>query len=190
VASHRFSGRILDKPLAISDVLPTLPSPIQGSIPIKGGNLSALYVVDGQRINRTMFVATYGSLQANMFESVEILRQSDAFAIYGMAGFYGAYVFKTKKFTGIELPDASIQLYTPEGYCIRKEFYMPEYNNQEARQNPLPDLRTTIYWNPVIRTDEAGKAAVRFFTADNVTSYSYILEGIGDKKTGFQMNNR
>ena len=63
--------------------------------------------------------------------------------------------------------------------------YMPAYDNPEIRQSPLPDFRTTVYWNPIIHTDNDGKAAVSFYTADNVASYSYVLEGIGDQKVGF-----
>ena len=79
----------------------------------------------------------------------------------------------------------SIQVVAPEGYCVRKEFYVPDYDEPERKQDKTPDLRTTIYWNPVIHTDPDGKAEVSFFTADNTGTYSYILEGIGDNKVGF-----
>jgi len=68
---------------------------------------------------------------------------------------------------------------------VRKEFYVPAYDKPEVRNDSTPDLRTTIYWNPVIRTDIEGKAKVSFYTADNTGAYSYVLEGIGDNKLGF-----
>jgi len=61
-------------------------------------------------------------------------------------------------------------------------FYVPAYDQPEIRQRKTPDLHTTIYWNPAIRTDELGKAEISFYTADYTNSLSYILEGIVDKK--------
>ena len=71
------------------------------------------------------------------------------------------------------------------GYCVRKEFYVPEYDKPEVKENSTPDLRTTIYWNPVIHTGKNGKAEIGFYTADHTTSYSYVLEGIGNDKMAF-----
>ncbi|MDR2232096.1 MAG: hypothetical protein LBE56_03115 [Tannerella sp.] len=189
--SQRFGGKSLERSITIVNVLRTLPSPRQKGVPSINtagfSNVPVIYDVDGTRMYQDGFEATYGSLQARMFETVEVICPEDALPIYGREAMNGAYVFKTKKFTGREEDVSQFvtngYVFRPGGYTVRKEFYMPAYENPQVKQSTLPDLRTTIYWNPVIYTDRAGKAEVRFFTADDATaSYSFVLEGIGDGK--------
>ena len=39
-------------------------------------------------------------------------------------------------------------------------------------------MRTTIYWNPVIKLAPGQRQKVSFYTADVYGSYSVILEGV------------
>jgi hypothetical protein len=41
----------------------------------------------------------------------------------------------------------------------------------------LPDLRSTIHWEPNITTDANGEAIVSFYTADKPSIYTIIMEG-------------
>ena len=43
---------------------------------------------------------------------------------------------------------------------------------------PYPDLRSTIYWNGDLQTDNNGKVGVVFFTADASATYTAIVLGI------------
>ena len=43
------------------------------------------------------------------------------------------------------------------------------------------DLRSTIYWNPTVKTDKDGKAAFNFFTAGTPGIYKVVIEGIDNK---------
>lgn len=67
----------------------------------------------------------------------------------------------------------------PLGYQVPVEFYSPRYDTPEARNSPLPDLRSTIYWKPNLQTNQDGKTSVNFYTSDSRTSYSVVVEGIG-----------
>ncbi|MDH8700727.1 hypothetical protein M2138_000058 [Dysgonomonadaceae bacterium PH5-43] len=72
---------------------------------------------------------------------------------------------------------------TPLGYQWPVEFYSPKYDTSSALNDPTPDLRTTIYWKPNITVDNAeNKASVSFYSADNKTSYSVVVEGIGSNR--------
>ena len=66
----------------------------------------------------------------------------------------------------------------PLGYQKRVEFYSPRYDTEEAIKNRMPDLRTTIHWQPDIQVDNNGIAYFNFYTADSETSYSVIIEGV------------
>jgi hypothetical protein len=68
----------------------------------------------------------------------------------------------------------------PLGYQSPIEFYSPKYNTQKAKNNPDPDLRTTIYWKPDLSTSANGETNIEFYTADNPTDYTIVIEGITD----------
>ncbi len=187
MSSYRFGGKTLDKPYPILHILRSIPRASRASLSFQP---LGLYVVDGVKLDSfETFELEYGNLPADMFESVEVLREEDAFARFGFDGAGGAYVIKTKRYSGNhKVPDASIEIFRPEAYSVLKEFYVPAYDQPEIRKRKTPDFRTTIYWNPVIRTDESGKAEISFYSADYTNSYSYILEGIGNNRVGFKIN--
>ncbi len=67
---------------------------------------------------------------------------------------------------------------TPQGYSIARQFYLPKYD--PAKQSTIGvDLRSTIYWNPQVKTDKTtGTAAIEFYNADGRGSYRAVIEGI------------
>ena len=66
----------------------------------------------------------------------------------------------------------------PLGYQQPAAFYAPKYDTPEKRIAPVTDLRTTIHWQPDVRTDSLGIAFFDFYTADTETSYTVVIEGI------------
>lgn len=65
-----------------------------------------------------------------------------------------------------------------EGYTLIKEFYSPNYITLDPRHENQ-DLRSTIYWNPIILLDNNGRTAkFKFYNNDVTTSFRIILEGI------------
>lgn len=63
------------------------------------------------------------------------------------------------------------------GFYRAREFYSPRYDVPNERHS-VADKRTTLYWEPVIETDSAGRVAVSFFTADVASRYRIVMEGI------------
>ncbi|TCD12789.1 TonB-dependent receptor [Pedobacter frigidisoli] len=72
--------------------------------------------------------------------------------------------------------DPSVVSYFPKGYNNAKEFYNPKYNVENNAN--IPDLRTTVYWNPSVITGKEGKAEVSFFNSDQTGNYLVVVEGI------------
>ncbi|MCC8424877.1 carboxypeptidase-like regulatory domain-containing protein [Mucilaginibacter sp. UR6-11] len=70
----------------------------------------------------------------------------------------------------------SIVNVTPKGFNKMRDFYLPKYDKPGSEQ--IPDLRTTVYWNPRIKTDETGQTSFNFFNADGPGTYKVIVEGI------------
>lgn len=63
------------------------------------------------------------------------------------------------------------------GFYREREFYSPRYDVPETRHQ-LEDKRTTLFWEPVLETDQTGKAGIAFFTADVASRYRVVVEGI------------
>ena len=56
--------------------------------------------------------------------------------------------------------------------------YSPVYDTPEKLKSTKPDLRSTIYWNPAVTTDEHGEAHISFYTADSSSRYRLAVEGV------------
>ncbi|GAA4313613.1 TonB-dependent receptor plug domain-containing protein [Mucilaginibacter gynuensis] len=65
----------------------------------------------------------------------------------------------------------------PRGFNEAKEFYSPKYDHPKTASE-LPDLRSTVYWNPNLKTSATGTVKFDFFTADDKGKYKVIVEGI------------
>jgi hypothetical protein len=72
----------------------------------------------------------------------------------------------------------SLTKVTPLGYQKPAEFYVPKYNVDSVRLSDKADLRTTIYWNPKLETNDNGNVHVSFYTADKANNYSVVMEGL------------
>lgn len=72
------------------------------------------------------------------------------------------------------------------GYQVRREFYSPKYPITETHKaESSKDLRSTLYWNPIIKTDSRGDAKVTFYNSDNTAMIQAGLQGISvDGKPG------
>jgi len=188
IRSYHYGEEQLNKKVPITRLIQSLPKPSIGPETLNAQTAPAWFIVDdGMKMDLAGFRSFYGSMYSDRFESIDVLCPEDAITLYGLEFSSGAYLLKTKKDTGdIYASNASpVQLYRPQGYSVRKEFYVPDYDRPEVKDDPTPDLRSTIYWNPVIHTDKEGRAQVGFFTADSVSSYSYVLEGTGSNRVVF-----
>ena len=79
----------------------------------------------------------------------------------------GAFVNKTPNLT----------VYHPLPFSLPKQFYSPKYAVKNLAAKTVPDLRSTIYWEPNIVTDKDGKATVSFYASDRPDKYTVIMEG-------------
>lgn len=147
-----------------------------GDIYIRG--VKAAFVFDDMPI--------YDSDQARMIintvrkediEQIDIVK-SDLEANFFFPGIGPFVAITTKRGIGITYD------YTPKnigriqllGYQEPVEFYSPCY--EVDVQPELPDMRSTIYWNPVVKTGQDGKATVSFYSSGTPSVYSVVIEGV------------
>jgi hypothetical protein len=96
-----------------------------------------------------------------------------------MEGGNGVLIITTKQ-GGENLKDiASIGVLpiAPKGFQMAREFYSPKYNDTNINSKQ-PDLRSTIYWNPEIKTGKDGNASFDYYNADGAGTYKVTVEGI------------
>ena len=111
---------------------------------------------------------------------IDVLKGANA-SVFGARGGNGVIAIHTKDGSNIsEIASQPFHIKTslPLGYQQPVAFYAPKYETEEQRNNPRPDLRTTIHWQPVVQTDSKGMASFGFYTADGQTSYTVIIEGV------------
>lgn len=99
--------------------------------------------------------------------------------LYGGRVFNGIMNFASYKSDGANFelnPRALVLDY--DGLQLKRKFYSPVYNSDEQVNSTLPDFRTTLYWNPDVKTQNDGKINLSFFTGDKPGHYIGIVEGI------------
>jgi hypothetical protein len=128
--------------------------------------------------------ATREALQSINIKSigqVDVITEGGRLAFFGHRGMDGVISIHTKRGKSHPIsPALNVQSVKPLGYQLPAEFYSPQYDTQESKDNPKPDLRTTIYWKPNVITDDSGKATVDFYTSDDPATYSVVIEGVSD----------
>lgn len=121
-------------------------------------------------------------LNVSDVKMIDILKDPGQLAIFGGKGSNGVIYIYLKR--GNERKDEPVVLgrnqteIMPLGYSLPAEFYVPKYQVEANKQNPLPDLRSTIYWRPNVKTSATGEADLFFFTADGTGTYTITAEGM------------
>lgn len=147
----------------------SMSSSFSGPVPMQ-------IIIDGMYVEPEFL----SSVNPNDVETIEILKSGGNTAIYGMRGGGGVLIVTTKRGgsnTGFRAYAPGIVSYNPKGFYKGREFYSPDYNDP-AINAKIPDLRTTVYWNPNVISDSTGKAEVEFYNADGAGNYKVIAEGI------------
>ncbi|MCO5936926.1 TonB-dependent receptor plug domain-containing protein [Mucilaginibacter sp. RB4R14] len=131
-------------------------------------------LLDGSQINLDLL----DTLPPSDVEGVEILTSGSNTALYGSQGYWGVILVTTKKGPSHRLaePKSYLDRITLSGYSTQREFYAPVYDADDNKNKA--DLRSTIYWQPNVITNERGNAEVSFYTADKAGTYNIITEGL------------
>ncbi len=162
----------------ILTILSTIPGVIVtgGQITIRNNPGPPLIMIDG--------VTSFGGVEDLQFmitddiDNIQVFKGATA-SFFGAGSSNGVISFSTKRGTtsAVKTP-ISMATVTPLGCQKPEQFYVPKYDVKSTRDNPNPDLRTTIYWNPALSSDSSGMVNVEFYTADPSNDYSVTLEGV------------
>jgi hypothetical protein len=145
---------------------------IDGRIVASGDNLPDDTTMDW------LVLDILNSIQMDNIAQVNIVHSPAKLYMYGQQGKNGVIEIFTKNGWNYAKARFNVKSITPLGYQTPVEFYSPQYDTPDARNNSAPDLRSTIFWKPNVVSDENGKASLSFFTADSQSSYSAVVEGV------------
>ena len=136
-----------------------------------------LLIIDGIPINQDEQPDFLTSLYPGDIEGIEVLTSDYNLSVLGPDASGGVIYITTK----IGKPGVSIATNTGKivnaGFSTKKEFYVPKYDDPKTDKHML-DLRSTIYWNPNVVTDEKGLAKFSFFNASTPGKYQVTIEGL------------
>jgi hypothetical protein len=57
-------------------------------------------------------------------------------------------------------------------------FISPDYSSFDRQLSRVPDFRNTLFWNPRLKTDKTGKAAIEFWSCDIRSNYVISVQGV------------
>jgi len=154
----------------------------RGGVPYSTRSIRPMQlIVDGAYVD----AGYLGELTYTEVQAIEVLRDINHTAVYGSYGANGLLLITTKH--GGEPQDEAeprygrgITTYFPKGYYKARTFYSPQYNIAQTNKQ-LADLRTTIFWQPELKTGSDGKADFSFFNAGSKGTYRVVVEGIDTK---------
>ena len=146
------------------------------NVTIRNNPGAPLIMIDG--ISSMGGVEDIEFLTTDDIESIQVFKGATA-SFFGAGSSNGVISFTTKRgqVNTVRTP-ISMATVTPLGCQKPEKFYVPKYDVQSIRDGVNPDLRTTIYWNPSLSSDSSGNVNVQYYTADQATDYSVVLEGI------------
>lgn len=139
------------------------------------GESNVKYVLDGMEVAQDMFETTTPC----ELEFLDVLKNGEAM-IYGASLVISALTkrgnpnYDWSKDSNQDSPN--VVILKKIGYAKAKEFYAPTYSSSSIFEKP--DFRSTLFWQPIIKTDENGKASVSFYTSDATNKINVNTQGI------------
>lgn len=170
----------------VLDVIQTFPgvTVVGGQIQVRGSRGTPLLIIDDMQYQDMADdeVDMLSSMNVGEVEYVNFLHGVDA-SIYGGLGGNGVIIVRLKSgadFATNPIANGGLAIIKSLGYLQPTQFYSPVYKTIEQKENPVPDLRTTIYWNPSLSFSVKKSLTCSFYTADTPGTYTVTLEGITD----------
>jgi TonB-dependent SusC/RagA subfamily outer membrane receptor len=127
-----------------------------------------LYLID----NIPTDVSAVQSINPNDVERIEVLKGPSA-AIYGVRGANGVIAVYTLR--GSYMIKGVLK-FDMLGYHRAAEFYSPKYGTEF--DDMVIDTRSSLYWDPEVRTDGTGTARIRFYNSDRLSRFYVVAQGV------------
>ena len=145
------------------------------------GSTDPLFLLDGMQVDG----GTISSINPCDVDAIDVLKGADA-SIFGSQAANGVIAILTKRggsnYDYSKDPVSGVTIQKRMGYNIPREFYAPKYD-VNIPDHVRPDFRSTLHWQPNVRTDAIGKASITYWNTDAKATMKIIAEGVS--KQGF-----
>lgn len=141
------------------------------SIRIGANTGSALLLLDGIPVDSELIY----TLPFTYFKQIDVQRIA---YMFGLQGQNGAINFTSRGIMlnqEVRLPDGFFKT-TLQGYAEYREFYSPDYEDQK-HDIEKRDFRSTLYWNPLVWTNNEGVSKQYFYNSDQAGKVNIVVEG-------------
>ena len=145
-----------------------------------------LFIIDGIMTDNTAYAL---SLNPDLVERIGVLRTENTLARFGHLGSNGIILLETR------IPNHSASLERTKnslfvtGITKALPYHPVEYVTGEVNSR-IPDLRSSLYWNPHLQLDRSKEELFRFFTSDDTGYYVILMHGVGDNGVPFTYRTR
>ena len=131
-----------------------------------------LYVIDGTMTRNT---SVFLDLKPENLISIKIINNPNKLAQLSRLGENGVIFVQTKKG---DFSNSLIKqnLFSVIGLSHTNESF--KVNLLRPAPTRIPDLRSTLYWNPLLETDGTGHADMNFFASDDIGTMSVQIQGL------------
>lgn len=136
-----------------------------------------VYLIDGIATSNTNF---FLSIKPIDLIQIKIVKSEKKLRPFGLMGKNGIVIVQTKQENRREPIDVSDLV---EGLNSKTVFPSLKKNVSE-----IPKFRSTIYWQPNVRTDENGKASAAFNLSDDIGAVEITIQGIALNGMPFSIN--
>jgi hypothetical protein len=101
--------------------------------------------------------------------------------IQGNESYFGIINMITKQadFNNFDLPSYAIRK-PYQFFQVPGTFHSPDYSSDNDSLTSHPDFRNLLYWNPEVVTDNKGTVTVSFYTADDISDYRIVVQGLSE----------
>ncbi|KOS05818.1 hypothetical protein AM493_07035 [Flavobacterium akiainvivens] len=159
---------------------------IRGARSVYSGD--PLFVVDGIPMVNNENRSVLNTVSPHMIQSITVLKDANATAVYGSRGANGVILITTKNGTdahGIYLGKTNHytyeQVHQNGGRKLNTAaaFYTPVYTTTLTDEKT--DFRNCLYWNGTVQTNAQGTAHFEFYNSDDTGTFSILAEGTSYK---------
>lgn len=135
-----------------------------------------LYIIDGLMTDNTQY---FMSLNPADIINIKVIKEYEKLTPFGTLGLNGIVLVQTKQPdpTKIKAISNYVQL-----HGASKAVAFKQTNHADKR---IPDFRSTLYWNPSIKTDKDGRAVISFKASDDVGPVEIRVVGVSSEGLPF-----
>ncbi|HEY0739986.1 MAG TPA: hypothetical protein VGD40_00940 [Chryseosolibacter sp.] len=134
--------------------------------------VSPVFIIDGVMTDDTDY---FMSLKPSDVAKIKVVNTREKLQTFGAIGRGGVILVETKITDNFSKVPRSKNSFVVHG--LSEPVKVNTFDGRSFKDK-VPDLRTSLYWNPSIVLDENGEASFSFFTSDVTGEYSIVVDGI------------